>query len=389
MSRLALDPRALACAGALLLAPLALACASSNTAPPPAQPDAGPLFQPTGMDPGARVLVERGGQWLPATIIGRVAPDRLMVRYEGYGPEWNEAVPPARVRAAPAAAGAADYRVGEKVLVVVQGKQLLADVVAQSGPAEWRVHYDGYGPEVAENVKPDRLRRPFVGATAHPLGEPVSVDVGGRHLPARVLAATAADRWLVRFDGFGPEYDQEVNADRFRAAAAPAAPGAAPAPAMPAGPGAPAAPAAAAPAGPAAPAASKPGAPPAASAGGPLQANEEVLVAHRGAYHPAIIVGPGTAGKWRVRYTTSAVGNEQSLSGSDEEVSADRVSRALAPEKGARFQPNQRIFVEWHGLYFPGKVTKTEGKGQYRVRYENFGPEADEVIPARRLRPRP
>ena len=372
MSRLALRPRTLRCVGALAL-PLAFAaCAPSSTAPRPAQPDAGALFQPAGLAPGARVLVERGGQWFPAAILGQVAADRFMIRYEGYGPEWDEAVPPGRVRAAPGAeATAADYRVGEKVIVTVQGKQLLADVVAQLGPAEWRVHYDGYGPEVAENVKPDRLKRPFTGATPHPLGEPVAIDVGGRTLPARILAATAVDRWLVRFDGFGPEYDQEVAADRFHAAAVPAVP------AVPAAPAS----ASAAPA-PAAPAA-------AAAAGGSFKANDEVLVAHRGAYHTAIIVGPGTGGKWRVRYTSTAVGNEQSLSTSDEEVAADRVSRASTLAKGARYELNQRVFVEWHGLYFPGKVAKTAGAGQYRIRYENFGPEADEDLPARRLRPRP
>jgi hypothetical protein len=114
-----------------------------------------------------------------------------------------------------------------------------------------------------------------------------------------------------------------------------------------------------------------------------------VLVAHRGAYHMATIIGAGSGGKWRVRYTTSAVGNQQGVTESDEEVAADRLSRALGPEKGAQYQLNQRVFVEWHGLYFPGRVAKTEGKGQYRIRFENFGPEADEIVPARRIRPRP
>jgi hypothetical protein len=189
-----------------------------------------------------------------------------------------------------------------------------------------------------------------------------------------VLVPLAADKWLVRFEGFGPEYDQEVTADRFRTPGAPAE-------ASPA-----AAPAAPAPAAAGSPAASPAGAP---AAQGALKPNDEVLVAHRGAFHPAVIVGPGAGGKWRVRYSTSAVGNEQSLFGSDEEVAEGRVNRAPAPEKGAQYQINQRVFVEWHGLYFPGRVAKVVDKGQYRIRFENFGPEADEVVPARRIRTRP
>lgn len=380
MSFHALRLRALRVAGAVVF-PLLTACASSNTAPPPAEPAPAPADP--ALAPGAPVVVERGGQWLPATIVGRVAADRVIVHYQGYGSEWDEAVGLNRVRPAPGLAAPADYRIGEKVLVTVQGRQLLADVVAQVGPDEWRVHYDGYGPEVAENVRPDRLQRPFAGATAHPPGEAALIDVSGRILPARVLVPLAADRWLVRFDGFGPEYDQEVTADRFRAAATPAATGPAPSPTAPTA-ATPAAPAAASPAG-----VSPAGAPPPSAAGGPFQPNEEVVVAHRGAYHPAVIIAPGQGDRFRVRYTTSAVGNEQGLDNSDEEVAAARISRALPPAKGAQYPINQRVFVEWHGLYFPGRISKTEGKGQYRVRFDGFGPEADEVVSVRRIRPRP
>jgi len=374
MSFHALRLRTLRGAAAALL-PLLAACASSKTAPPPAEPTPALGFDAPGLAPGARVVVERGGQWLAATVVSRIAGDRVLVHYEGYGSEWDEAVGLDRARPAPGLGAPVQLQIGEKVLVTVQGRQLLADVVAQVGPDEWRVHYDGYGPEVAENVRPDRLRRPFAGATPHPPGEAALVDVGGRPMPARVLVPLAADRWLVRFDGFGPEYDQEVTADRFRVAPSPATAPAAPAPS----------------AGTPAPSAGTPpaAAPTPSAAGSAFQPNEEVLVAHRGVYHPALVVAPSEGGRLRVRYSSSAVGYEQGLHNSDEEVAPARVTRALAPEKGGQYRLDQRIFVEWHGLYFPGKVTKVVEKGLYRVRFDGFGPEADEVVPARRLRPRP
>lgn len=376
MSRYALGLRAALHAAAL--AALA-ACTPSGTAPPPPDPGGGAALQEQSpvIPPGTAVLVERGGSWLPATVVGRVAGDRVIVHYDGYGSEWDEAVRIERLRPAAATGAAEDYRVGEKVLVTAQGKLLLADVVAQVGQRQWRVHYDGYGPEVAENVGPDRMRRPFAGATAIAPGAALLVDVGGRVLPAKVLAALAQDRWLVRFDGFGPEYDQEVTPDRLRAPAA-AAPE--PAPAAAAAPAAPQAPSAA---GGAAGDAGK------AAPGSGFQAGEAVLVAHRGVFHPASIVGPASGGRWRVRYGSAAVGTEHGVADSDEEVAADRVSRAATLEKGAAPQANQRVFVEWHGLFFPGKVTREVSKGQYRIRFDGFGPEADEVVPTKRLRPRP
>ena len=198
-------------------------CAPAKSAPPPGDPGQGALFnrETVSIAPGTPVLVERGGYWLPATVTGRAAGDRVIVRYDGYSAEFDETVPIQRIRPGVAAAAPADYQVGERVLVSVQGKLLLADVAAQAGPQAWRVHYDGYGPEVAENVGPDRIRRPFAGATAHAPGAPVLVDVSGRTLPGTVLAPLAEDRWLVRFEGFGPEYDQEVTLDRLRGPGSP------------------------------------------------------------------------------------------------------------------------------------------------------------------------
>jgi hypothetical protein len=182
----------------------------------------------------------------------------------------------------------------------------------------------------------------------------------------------------VRFDGFGPEYDQEVAADRFRPRApaetvAALQPAAAPSPAPPG-------PAVAPPAG-------------GGASARPFQANDDVFVAHRGVYHLATLIGAGAGDRWRVRYKSSAVGSEKGSeggpAGSDEEVAESRLNRFGNLDKGSRLEPKQNVFVEYHGVFFPGRITRSPAKGQYQIRYENFGPEADEIVPARRLRPRP
>ena len=56
--------------------------------------------------------------------------------------------------------------------------------------------------------------------------------------------------------------------------------------------------------------------------------------------------------------------------------------------KGVKYEGGQTVFVEWHAVYAPGKVVKDAGSANYVVRPDGKGSEADEVIPAKRLRPR-
>jgi hypothetical protein len=119
------------------------------------------------------------------------------------------------------------------------------------------------------------------------------------------------------------------------------------------------------------------------AATGPLQPGEAVLVSHRGSFHPAVLVSAGPGGAWRVKYDKPAGGP------AEEDIPADRVSRATAQPKGTPFTANQPVFIEWHGLFVTGKVVKEAGKGQYKVRFDGMGPEGDEVLQSKRLRPRP
>jgi hypothetical protein len=366
-------------AGLILSAALAVACSSSAT-PPPADPStATGMFGPNDMPPGTRVEINRGGQWYPGAIVQPLGSDRFVVSYDGAGPQYNEAVGSDRIRTLAASGSPAlarDYRVGEKVLVTSQNRVLLGDVVQQVSNVAWRVHYDGYGPEVGEYVGADRLRRPFVGLSTHAVGETVLVDVNGQTLPAKILALSASDRWIVRYDGYGPQYDQEIGEGRLRAPAPPPAFSmpALPPPVVPVEP-------------PAKPEKGgkkggkvEPPPPVAPAPPAPLQVGDTVVVSQRGALFPATIAALGSVGQWRVRF--------EGPGGGEEEVLADRVQRLNPPVKGAALPPNQAVLVEWHGIYAPGKILKEQEKGLYKVRYEGLGPESDDIVPQKRLRPR-
>ena len=211
------------------------------------------------------------------------------------------------------------------------------------------------------------------------------VDVNGQALPGKVIAVSAADRWVVRFDSFGPQYDQEVSADRIRTAP----PVVAPPPAPPAPPVVEAPPAPkvdakaekdkgkgkdkdkvkdkpkgnAPEAGPAVPS-------------GPPATGEVVLVNVRGAWFPAT-VSAAAGGSFKVKF-----GN------AEEEVPADRVLREPTSVKGLRYQVGQLVLVGYKGVFVPAKVLKQEGRADYKVRFEGTGPEEDEVVAQKRLRPR-
>jgi hypothetical protein len=330
------------------------------------------------------VQVARQGQWYGATIVQPLGEGRFLVHYDNTGNEWNEAVGPERIKpfgTGLAATGPArDYRPGEKVLVTYQNRLLLADVVMQVSEQSWRVHYDGFGPEAAETVGPDRIKRPFTGPSGHAVGESVMVDVNGQTLAAKVLAISSADRWVVRFEKYGPEYDQEVGVDRIKAAPAVATPP----PAKAEKPAESKAEKSAegkaekpteAKVEKAKPKAPVEGAP--APAAGPPAVGENVLVNVRGAWFAAAVVAVG-AGTVKVKFAH----------GGEEEVPADRIVREPATTKGLVYQPGQLVLVDYKGIFVPAKVLKQEGKGEYKVRFEGQGPEADEVVAVRRLRPR-
>ena len=106
-----------------------------------------------------------------------------------------------------------------------------------------------------------------------------------------------------------------------------------------------------------------------------------MLVSVRGILFPGAITGPGSAaGQWKVKMEGATA---------DEEIAADRVARTPAPLKGVKYQPAQAVLVEWHGIFVGGKVLKEADNSQYKIRFDGYGPDADEMVPAKRLRPKP
>jgi Agenet domain len=364
-------------AGAVLAAALAAACSPPTPAAEP--PSTGVAsFGAGDMPPGSHVQVARQGQWYPAVVVQPLGDGRFLVHYDNTGNEWNEAVGPDRIKPLGSAAGP-DYHPGDKVLVTYQNRLLLGDVVLQVSADAWRVHYDGYGPEAAENVAPERMRRPFAGPSGHAVGESIMVDVKGQSVAGKVLAASSPDHWVVRFEAFGPQYDQEVGVDRIKAAVV--APPLAPPPPVEPPPVVTAKPEAK----PEKPAEkpkpaekakpvfvdAAPVAPP-----GPAAVGESVLVNTRGTWFGAAVTAVG-AGTFKVKFAA----------GGEEEVAADRVLREPGSVKGLHYQPGQLVLVDYKGVFVPGKVTKLEGK-DYKIRFDGQGPEGDEVVPVKRLRPR-
>lgn len=338
---------------------LAIGCGSPPPAPAPAPSGPGFAMNLTETQPGARVLVEQGGQWLPATIVQRVGTDLFQVRLDGQSPELDRVVGPDRMRpAATAAPDAAGLRPGEPVLVATPtGGLYLAEVVQLTPGAAVRVKYDGFSPEVVEDVEPARVRRPHTGPATHAPGSEVTVEVDGVRASGRVAAVVSPETYLVRFAQAGPSYDRVFPESAIQAVAG----------AAPASTASPASPPPAASPSPAAP-----------SGGAALAAGDAVYVEHRGAHHLA------TVSRWSGR--TATVRYERG--GETEEVDAARVMRVPAEKTaGVAWAPKDPVFIEWHGMFFRGHVLEKKGPGQYKVRFDGMGPAEDEIVVARRLRP--
>lgn len=130
---------------------------------------------------GDQVLVERKGAEHPAVIVAVQGPSKFRVHYVGYSDEWDETVPGTRLRgrltgpiptnivpqrggpgasAAPASSAPPSfYRVGDRVRVEWQRSIYNATIVEVLGSERYRVRYDGYGNEWDEDIGLDRIRR--------------------------------------------------------------------------------------------------------------------------------------------------------------------------------------------------------------------------------------
>jgi hypothetical protein len=67
-------------------------------------------------------------------------------------------------------------------------------------------------------------------------------------------------------------------------------------------------------------------------------------------------------------------------------VTADRIVR-ISVSKG-RYQTGQAVLVAFKGIWVGAKILKQTAGSEYKVRFDGTGPEEDEAVQTKRLRPR-
>ena len=105
---------------------------------------------------GDPLFVEWGGSWWKATVIVPLPDGRVVIHYDGWSQDYDEIATPKRIRTA--LPTAATPSVGDSVFVEWKGSFWPAKVLNVS-TAGVRVHYDGFGPEWDEDVPVTRLLR--------------------------------------------------------------------------------------------------------------------------------------------------------------------------------------------------------------------------------------
>lgn len=126
---------------------------------------------------------------------------------------------------------------------------------------------------------------------------------------------------------------------------------------------------------------------------------DHVLVHWEGNDYPAVIKEVPSPAKYKVHYDGYA-------DIWDELVTKDRIkgfvegtpptpeppakvrAKAMQAAQNNRYKLNDRVRVEWHGQIYAGTITGIVGQEQYRVRYDGYGPEWDEIVGLARIQPR-
>lgn len=131
---------------------------------------------------GEFVWVDWDGRDYPAYVVDLRGKAKYRVHYDGYDARWDEDVtrerikgrikgpavappPPDRVARAmgirPKPSGSASvpstYNTGDRIRVRWRGSVYTATIIALEGRGQFRVHYEGYGPEWDEVVTEDRV----------------------------------------------------------------------------------------------------------------------------------------------------------------------------------------------------------------------------------------
>lgn len=129
-----------------------------------------------------------------------------------------------------------NYQVGDHVYVDWEGGEYPAVIKEQVGPSKFKVHFDGYEEIWDETVVKDRIKRLVEGPAIQPeppakvraralkaaqtnqfkVGDRVRVDWHGHVYPATITAIIGPERYRVHFEGYGPEWDDNVELQRIQ-----------------------------------------------------------------------------------------------------------------------------------------------------------------------------
>ncbi len=142
------------------------------------------------------MLAEWGGLWWQAEVRAQVDADRWRVHFIGWGPELDDCVERARIRALgrPAATQRSWLLIAAIVVALIGATGVL---VLNSGPV------DSGGTAVEQG-------------TVLSMGQSVEVEIDGRYHTASILAVNADGTVRVRFSGAVKREDETLARARLR-----------------------------------------------------------------------------------------------------------------------------------------------------------------------------
>jgi hypothetical protein len=219
---------------------------------PVVQPPTQPSPAQTPAKTSRAVQVRWGTSWYPGEVLRAWSGPYQLIRFTGYGAEWDTVVHerdlrepgvsvPAVVNEGPGSIPPAGYRThrGEHISVEWHGRWYPATVRRVLANDTQRIRYDGYGAEWDEDVSLARVR---IALDGEPIVPPPEVDAAAGHTPseqevlvpgqplhvrmgpnwrqARMVSMVGPNLALVHYLGYVRAYDEPVPYDRVRVLAA-------------------------------------------------------------------------------------------------------------------------------------------------------------------------
>ena len=128
------------------------------------------------------------------------------------------------------------FAVGDHVLVEWEGKDYPAMIKEAPSSSKFRVHYDGYDDVWDQEVTKDKIKGLVEGTVVAPeppakvrakaiqaaqtnvykIGDRVRVEWHGQIYPAIIAGIVGQERYRIRYDGYGTEWDETVGLSRIQ-----------------------------------------------------------------------------------------------------------------------------------------------------------------------------